>query len=147
MIEVLKQAIDYIDNVPDDRDNVGHIDRSALVLSLRQAIREHAMYDMQRLGQEIEQEPVTKPTEDMVLALRGNSGLGSEDAYDALVDVLAVIPLYTHPPQRTWQGLTDEETIAIELGLRIPTSYRDAYDLSLRDFARAIEAKLKEKNT
>jgi hypothetical protein len=52
-----------------------------------------------------------------------------------------------HPPQRTWVGLTNEETIAIELGLRIPTGYRDAYDLSLHDFAQAIEAKLKEKNT
>ena len=50
-------------------------------------------------------------------------------------------------PQRKWVGLTYEETVAIELGLRIPTGYRDAYDLSLRDFARAIEAKLKEKNT
>jgi hypothetical protein len=47
---------------------------------------------------------------------------------------------------RPWVGLTDEETVAIELGLRIPTGYRDAYDLSLRDFAKAIEAKLKEKN-
>jgi hypothetical protein len=44
-------------------------------------------------------------------------------------------------------GLTNEETVAIELGLRIPTGYRDAYDLSLHDFAKAIEAKLKEKNT
>jgi hypothetical protein len=50
-------------------------------------------------------------------------------------------------PQRTWVGLTNEETVAIELGLRIPTGYRDAYDLSLHDFAKAIEAKLKEKNT
>ena len=50
-------------------------------------------------------------------------------------------------PQRPWVGLTDEETVAIELGLRITTGYRDAYDLSLRDFAKAIEAKLKEKNT
>ena len=49
--------------------------------------------------------------------------------------------------KREWVGLTDEETVAIELGLRIPTGYRDAYDLSLQDFARAIEAKLKEKNT
>jgi hypothetical protein len=46
----------------------------------------------------------------------------------------------------TWVGLTDEETVAIELGLRIPTGYRDAYDLSLHDFAKAIETKLKEKN-
>ena len=53
------------------------------------------------------QEPVAKPTEDMVLALRGNSGLCNEDAYDALVDVLAVIPLYTTPQQR--KPLTDEQ--------------------------------------
>ena len=48
--------------------------------------------------------------------------------------------------KREWVGLTEEEGIAIELGLR---QYVDAdrYDLSLRDFARAIEAKLKEKNT
>ena len=35
MIEVLKQAIDYIENVPDDRDGVGHIDRHALVAALK----------------------------------------------------------------------------------------------------------------
>lgn len=53
-------------------------------------------------------------------------------------------PLYDRP--REWVGLTEEESIAIELGLR---QYVDAdvYDLSLRDFARAIEAKLKELNT
>jgi hypothetical protein len=57
-----------------------------------------------------------------------------------------VRPLYTTPPQRTWVGLTNEETIEIELGLRIPTGYRDAYDLSLHDFAKTIEAKLRSKN-
>ena len=40
MLEVMKQAIDYIENVPDDRDSVGHIDRSALVVALNQAIAE-----------------------------------------------------------------------------------------------------------
>ena len=40
MNEILKQAIDYIENVPDDRDSVGHIDRKALVLSLNQTIKE-----------------------------------------------------------------------------------------------------------
>jgi hypothetical protein len=43
-------------------------------------------------------------------------------------------PLYTAPPQREWQGLTDEEIHVI---------IRDA-PLSI---FRAIEAKLKEKNT
>ena len=60
-----------------------------------------------------------------------------------LIDVVGGMAL----AQRTWVGLTNEETIAIELGLRIPTGYRDAYDLSLHDFAKAIEAKLKERNS
>ena len=46
-------------------------------------------------------------------------------------------PLYTFPPQRTWVGLTDEEILA-----EIPiTTYRQ-----VTSFARAIEAKLKQKN-
>jgi hypothetical protein len=53
----------------------------------------------------------------------------------------ATIPLYTTPPQREWQGLTDEEILE---------EYRQSYgdDGNLTDvyFARAIEAKLKEKN-
>ncbi len=46
-------------------------------------------------------------------------------------------PLYTSPPQR--QPLTDAEIMQIELGLRQYNS-RDTYDLSLNEFARAIEA-------
>jgi hypothetical protein len=42
--------------------------------------------------------------------------------------------LYTTPPKRTWVGLTDED--------EIPWDGVDA-----KSFARAIEAKLKEKNT
>ena len=41
------------------------------------------------------------------------------------------------PPQRTWVGLTDEEHMIL---------YTKA-DSGLHDWARAIEAKLKEKNT
>jgi hypothetical protein len=55
------------------------------------------------------------------------------------VAVLDKIPLYTTPPQRTWVGLTDEE-IMEALGL-------DGYDSMAIENARAIEAKLKEKNT
>ena len=50
-----------------------------------------------------------------------------------------IAPLYTTPPQRTWVGLTDEEIGTI------------AYNVNpldgIRQFSRAIEAKLKEKNT
>ena len=47
------------------------------------------------------------------------------------------------PPQREWQGLTDEEiqqTLWKELGI-------GQDDDEISEFARAIEAKLKEKNT
>jgi hypothetical protein len=52
-----------------------------------------------------------------------------------------VRPLYTHPPRREWQGLTDEEREkAIRWAIDLEsTSYS-------RTLARAIEAKLKERN-
>jgi|LauGreSuBDMM15SN_2_FD.fasta_scaffold267680_2 hypothetical protein len=51
------------------------------------------------------------------------------------------IPLYTHPPQRTWVGLTNNELQPIA------DEYRILFGSWVEDFARAIEAKLKEKNT
>ena len=48
--------------------------------------------------------------------------------------------LYTAPPKREWIGLTDEEIWSN--GSRLSLSER-----GIREFARAIEAKLKEKNT
>jgi hypothetical protein len=48
-----------------------------------------------------------------------------------------VRPLYTTPPQRTWVGLTDDE---------IDKTYETQVWDARRSYARAIEAKLKEKN-
>ena len=59
---------------------------------------------------------------------------------DWLVDAVKAA---TAPPKREWVGLTDEEldeTIVEKLGL-------EADEFEMADFARAIEAKLKEKNT
>ena len=51
-------------------------------------------------------------------------------------------PLYTSPPaQRTWVGLTNNELQPIA------DEYRILFGSWVEDFARAIEAKLKEKNT
>ena len=57
-----------------------------------------------------------------------------------VTDGSAGVPLYTAPPQRTWVGLTDGVMcdIAMEHGLM---------DINWIDFARAIEAKLRSKNT
>jgi hypothetical protein len=51
--------------------------------------------------------------------------------------------LYTTPPQRTWVGLTDDEILA--KCESVPDYDIGNYDLI--EFAKAIEAKLKEKNT
>ena len=48
------------------------------------------------------------------------------------------IPVYTSPPKREWQGLTNEEIDACKV---------EWSEQWLHDFARAAEAKLKEKNT
>ena len=55
-------------------------------------------------------------------------------------------PLYATPPQRTWVGLTQDEVLAIgkELGLKCKLGGNPNIDF---DYAEAIEAKLKEKNT
>jgi hypothetical protein len=54
-----------------------------------------------------------------------------------------IIDLYTHPPQRTWVGLTDEE---IDKAWR-SVDYTVPWEQHRIDIAQAIEAKLKEKNT
>ena len=51
-------------------------------------------------------------------------------------------PLYTTPPQRPWVGLTDEEMLTLE---ETTTCAKD--ESWLRNLTRAIETKLKEKNT
>jgi hypothetical protein len=46
--------------------------------------------------------------------------------------------LYTHPPRRAWQGLTEEEIY--------PLYSEPSSDAEMVEFARAIEAALKERN-
>ena len=60
----------------------------------------------------------------------------------AYMNLMQKTLLYTAPPQREWQGLTDEEILE-----EYRQSYGDDGDLTDVYFARAIEAKLKEKNS
>ena len=68
------------------------------------ALAEHAMQEVQRLGQEIEQEPVALPC------------CGYTDAsavkwnpFNNVVQCHNCGQLYTSQPQRTWVNLTDED--------------------------------------
>jgi len=66
-----------------------------------------------------------------------------EDGWDSIaapywMELLPVgTKLYTTPPQRTWVGLTDEDIALIDWESLV----------TRKDCVRAIEAKLKEKNT
>ena len=55
------------------------------------------------------------------------------------------VPLYAAPPQREWVGLTDDE-IWKDDGIMAANSGYGATFETLRELARAIEVKLKEKN-
>ena len=96
-----------------------------LVDDVIEALREHAMYEVQRLGQEIEQEPVAWADHGVV------NWIADKQFNHASL-------LYTHPPQRTWVGLTDEEQ---------QQAYEQWQNEGWGVFYRAIEAKLKELNT
>jgi hypothetical protein len=50
------------------------------------------------------------------------------------------LPLYTAPPKREWVGLTDEEINSVRYKRDWTATWTDT------TFARAIEAKLKERN-
>ena len=66
----------------------------------------------------------------------------SNPLFDAEID--HIIPLYTHPHQ--WQGLTDDE-IGEMYDIAWIKYKGDTINVRLdKEFARAIEAKLKEKN-
>ena len=70
--------------------------------------------------------------------LNGNANDLAFESFD-LIDSDEKLPLYTAPPQREWQGLTDEDVKEL----------RDLLDgewISYAGFASAIEAKLKAKN-
>jgi len=158
MIEVLKQAIDYIENVPDDRDNVGHIDRKALVLSLNQSIKEWES-----------QEPygwVSQHTTKGMYEWQFNKEIAGVYQDTAI----SILPVYTQPPQleqnfcprcgkrtndihtctppqrsessgkpSTWVGLTEDEKSEL---WEISRAALPRYAI----YASLVEAKLKEKN-
>jgi hypothetical protein len=83
-----------------------------------------------------EQEPVA------TLAVRWHDPVGKV-AYVLEVDLpTGIHKLYTHPPQRTWMGLTDEEYFGLQMKIKTPM-------ISVQDYIdamRMVEAKLKQKN-
>ena len=88
-------------------------------LVAEKALAEHAMREVQRLGQEIEQEPVAKYSD-----IVSDGGLDPRNKFDT-------------PPQRTWVGLTEEDMYVVS----------EEESCSFIAGAKWSEAILREKNT
>ena len=84
------------------------------ITALNEALaREHAMHDLVRLGQEIEQEPVAwmfEHSETGRMNYVSNDGRNTPELFlKTNLRYALVCPLYTAPPQRLWVDLTDED--------------------------------------
>jgi hypothetical protein len=132
------------------------ISHSEAITALEERLAD-PMREVQRLGQEIEQEPVCPECKAIVLyecvACSSNNYpppqrteqepvgyVYSESGVKSAAiqrDLPNGTPLYTHPPQRTWVGLTEQQRNDIEDACEMIIG-KPAFD--------AIEAKLKEKN-
>ena len=101
-----------------------------------QAEKESTLQEISDIGQEIEQKPVAS-------IYISSSGEREFDDWNCALPI-GRNELYTAPPKREWQGLTFDEIFRIFRKM----DSRNVFVLPPEhDFARAIEAKLKEKNT
>ena len=114
--EAMQMALEALESDP--LSHAGLVSRKQAIAALRQAL-------------ETEQEPVAWISEggDVSRSKRYMDEMGFK-----------CNPLYTAPPQREWVGLTDQEINSV--------CYKRDWTAPWTDttFARAIEAKLKEKN-
>ena len=116
--ETLKQMYQLLLTEPHAPTVCAQLERIA-----REALADHAMQEVQRLGQEIEQEPVAHCK---IRPLRGDESFPKVEI--DWVNQPVPGPLYTHPPQR--KPLTDDELS--DIWFKQSTDWME--------FARAIEA-------
>ena len=146
MIEAMKQALEALD-LSHPRFGIGTAKHISATAALRQAIAKLESQDgaCQHCAEKgcvacdaRKQEPVGEVSDH-----DWSTGLLYRDLEPGT-------PLYAHPPQRTWQGLTDEEIEEIR-----ESTYQEFIEIirstgrgkrEPKTFVRAIEAKLKEKN-
>ena len=123
--EALKLALDALSPDPYRSEWIVALDMDKAITAIKEALAQQ------------EQKPVAWVSTTELLVMRGNALGGAKDwrVNLGLEPEEGDVGLYTTPPQRTWVGLTDEDDIDWEDGG------------NLKDLVKAIEAKLKEKNT
>jgi len=137
--EIMKLALFALDIVKIHYTQSRHVNEAITALKERLA---DPMREVQRLGQEIEQEPICPKCKAEVLyecvACSSNNypPQRTEQEPDDIASIIAcrnILDAQPVPP-RTWVGLTDDDDIDWEEGG------------NLKDLVKAIEAKLKVKN-
>lgn len=95
--EAMQQALEALDIVKLQYTQNRHVNEAITALKTALA-QEHAMHELARLGQEIEQEPT--PWRDMVVVSLVREGIDKHRARELADHFAAPLP---------WQGLTDDD--------------------------------------
>ena len=113
------------------------------ITAINEVLAEHAMQEVQRLGQEIEQEPVAWPCLIDSADFSENTITLAMQCDDYKVSA-GTHYLSTTPPQRTWVNLTDEDRndCLVEADPCECLATPEAQELM-----RCVEAKSRSKNT
>jgi hypothetical protein len=171
-VEVMKQALDALEVWKDSLSDEAAVPAwrfsivgDPAITALRDAIAEAAMQRLTDVQQAIETAVADQATYGMGITLGGKridpasiykepepvawiDEHGNIDrGWDAALQPNGWQPIYTHPPRREWVELTDE-AILLEYQTLWPFYPKEEPRLAgdIIKFARAIEAKLKEKN-
>jgi hypothetical protein len=139
MIEVLKQALEALEclfGIPEQFTGKGGGDVAVWTLGGSYRAQQAIPALRQAIAELESQEPVAWGVFEGNLHDMFFSQEEAQEMADLKGTPAEVRPLYTHPPQRTWVGLTDDEHCDIW--------YKESLDWM--EYGKAIEAKLKEKN-
>ena len=136
-IEALKLALETSALAKDVLKQVNRLVAENEALKARLA---DPMREVQRLGQEIEQEP---PKYSFKAHWEKDGRIGVVGAVVRPDGGVHLLQDFIDPPQRFWQGLTDEEIDALHTSIKV----RLMGTFDTKDIYRAVEQALKEKNT
>ena len=121
------------------------------ITAIKEALANEALEKMAENARELglDYEPEQEPVAWMYEVNNAHTCLDLFEPPDDAYDEGTLHPLYTTPPQRTWVSPTDKEIEAI-WEVAMFANYGVGAELSNQPFvhyARAIEAKLKDKNS
>ena len=137
-LEALEVANSCVDGyyIPKGKTHLPEIELA--ITAIKEALANEALEKMAENARELglDYEPAKEP---VAIVDANDEGYWAEILPDRNVKVGQL--LYTTPPQRTWVGLTDDEILSISADCASSHQHMDIH------FARAIEAKLRSKNS